>query len=104
MASEGKGSPTQVPQEPTRAGIRVARTDDSCQLVAPHALLSCAMACGASKRKEEVVRERRALRVVVVERSEEVGRPLPMRMRMNMLVCNVTPVGVLMLRRWRPVH
>ena len=72
-----KGSPTQVPQKQTRAGIRVARTDDdSCRVVTPHALLSCAMTRETSGRKGEVVRERRALRVVVVEWSEEVGRPL----------------------------
>ena len=33
-----------------------------------------------SGRKGEVVRERRALRVVVVERSEEVGRPLRLQL------------------------
>ena len=77
-----KGSPTQVCQEPTHAGIRVARTDDdSCQLVAPHALLSCATTRETSGRKGEVVRERCALRVVVVERSEEVGRPLRLHLR-----------------------
>ena len=72
-----KGSPTQVCQEPTHAGIRVARTDDdSCQLVAPHALLSCATTRETSGRKGEVVREHHALCVVVVEQGEEVGRPL----------------------------
>ena len=77
-----KGSQTQVPKEPTRAGIRVARTDDdSCQLIAPHALRSCATTRETSGRKGEVVRERRALRVVVVERSEEVGRPLRLHLR-----------------------
>ena len=77
-----KGSPTQVPQEPNRAGIRVARTnDDSCQFVAPHALLSCATTRETSGRKGEVVGGRRALRVVVVERSEEFGRPLRLHLR-----------------------
>ena len=74
-----KGSPTQVPQEPARAGIRVARTDnDSCQFVAPHALLSRATARETSGWKGEVVR---GLRVVVVERSEKVGRPLRLHLR-----------------------
>ena len=74
-----KGSPTQVPQEPARAGIRVARTDDdSCQFVAPHALLSRATARETSGWKGEVVR---GLRDVVVERSEEVGRPLRLHLR-----------------------
>ena len=32
------------------------------------------------------------------------GRPLTKRKRMDMLLCNVTRVGVLTLRRWRPVR
>ena len=38
-----KGSPTQIPQKPTCAGIRVVvADDDSCRFCRPHALLSCA--------------------------------------------------------------
>ena len=67
-----KGSPTQVPHRSTRADIRVAQADDdSCRFVAPYAKTR-----ETSGRKGEVVRERRALRVVVVEQGEEVGRPL----------------------------
>ena len=66
-----KGSLTQVPHKTTRAGIRVAQADgDSCRFVAP-----CAKTGETSGRTGEFVRERRALRVVVVEQSEEVGGP-----------------------------
>ena len=80
--------------------------------VAPHALLSCATTRETSGRKGKVVHERRALRVVVVEQSEEVdvpyvpcvcvcarlgglvttrsGRPLTLRMRMDVLMCSAT--------------
>ena len=81
--------------------------------VAPHALLSCATTRETSGRKGKFVHERRALRVVVLEQSEEVGvpyvpcvcvcarleglvmtrrsgRPLTMRMRMDMLMRSVT--------------
>ena len=105
-----KGSPTQVSQEPALAGIGVARTDDdSCQLVAPHALLSCAVACGASKRKEEfsasaarcvllyLSRVRRlgvpyvpcvctCTRLGGLVKMRGSGHPLTMRMRMDMLM------------------
>ena len=52
--------------------------------VAPHVLLSCATTRETSGRKGKVVHERRALRVVVVEQSEEVGRPLcPPRLHLH---------------------
>ena len=52
--------------------------------VAPHALLSCATTRETSGRKGKVVHERRALRVVVVEQSEVVGRPLcPPRLHLH---------------------
>ena len=46
--------------------------------VAPHVLLSCATTRETSGWKGEVVR---GLRVVVVERSEKVGRPLRLHLR-----------------------
>ena len=75
-----KGTPTQVPHRSTRADIRVAQADDdSCRFVAPYAKTR-----ETSGRKGEVVRERRALRVVVVEQGEEVGRPLcPLRLHLH---------------------
>ena len=82
-----KGSPTQVPQKQTRAAIRVARTDDDiCQFVAPHAQLPWPMTREASGRRGGCPRAQigRALRAVVVERSEEVGRPLcPLRLHLH---------------------
>ena len=69
-----KGSPTQVPHNQLAPA-----DDDSCRFVAP-----CAKTGETSGRTGEFVRERRALRVVVVEQSEEVGRPLcPSRLHLH---------------------
>ena len=83
----------------------------AADFVAPHALLSCATTRETSGLKGKFVHERRALRVAAVEQSEEVGvpyvpcvcarlgglvttrrsgRPLTMRMRMDMLMRSVT--------------